>query len=554
MDSVHYRCAMDVRAATDGLVFEDLVRHMAAWIRSKEGTRLKLHPSILLTSGTLRRADRKAVVHVDSLGHGSVGNPDFWALRYEHQDPAFPARRWFSDIGTVRRSDSEWRLSVTISHALHPNYMGPEPPVLPVTTPRFLQDLVSSPQWRCMAGEMVLTTTPRTVEVGTADQFLGLLQNKQRECPIVYVSRRADTGQPLVDPAGIARAIVGAGVVFVAASTETDDELEFLMLPREFRATNGTVRVYAPGLDLNDLEQAQRHRYFTAGQIEALTAAEVEDQISRSLTRRVGWARVRASLASVDDVGLRRRELRRAELQSLTDAASKNELLKLFEDENVRLEAENVRLSLGKTAAEQGLEQAQTSLEALTTANRRAEYEARAARSDTEAARQDSAIHRRAADVARGIRHLPRSVEAVLNMIEQLHGDTFAVTDKARLSARDTAFTDVNAAWECLHALATVVPSLVFDQDLHPGKLPERFRHETGGIELTMTESSQTNRDSRMGKLRKAEFEGRTWDVSPHIKWGTDFRVHFALDRAGKRVVVGHCGDHLDTAGTRRRR
>lgn len=48
------------------------------------------------------------------------------------------------------------------------------------------------------------------------------------------------------------------------------------------------MRVYAPGLDLNDLEQAQRHRYFTAGQIEALAAAEVEDQISRSLTRRVG--------------------------------------------------------------------------------------------------------------------------------------------------------------------------------------------------------------------------------------------------------------------------
>jgi hypothetical protein len=554
VDSVHYRCAMDVRAATEGLAFGDLVRHIAAWIRSKEGAGLKLHQSILLTSGTLRRADRKAVVHVDSLGDAVPGNPDFWALRYEHQDAEFPARRWFSDFATVRRSDAEWRLSVTISHALHPNYMGPEPPALPVTTPRFLHDLVASPEWRCMAGEMVLTTTPRTIEVGLADQFLALLQDRQRECPIVYVSRRADTGQPMVDPAGLARAIVGAGVVFVAASSETDDELDFLMLPREFRATNGTVRVYAPGLDLSDREQAQRHRYFTAGQIEALTAAAVEDQISRSLTRRVGWARVRASLASVDDVGLRRRELRRTELQSLTDAASKSELLKLFEDENVRLEAENARLSAEKTAAEQTLEQTQANVEALTMANRRAEYEARAARGDADAARQDAAVQRRAADLARGIRRLPQSVEEVLSMIEQLHGGTFAVADKARLSARDTAFKNIDAAWECLHALATVVPALVFEQGLHPGHLPERFRHETGGIELTMTEGSQTNRDSRMGKLRKAELEGKTWDVSPHIKWGSDFRVHFALDREGKRVVVGHCGDHLDTAGTRRRR
>ena len=139
-------------------------------------------------------------------------------------------------------------------------------------------------------------------------------------------------------------------------------------------------------------------------------------------------------------------------------------------------------------------------------------------------------------------------------MIERLHGDTFAVADKARASARDTAFKDVDAAWECLHALATVVPTLVYEQGVHPGQLPERFRHETGGIELAMTEGSQTNRDGRMGRLRQADLDGRTWDVSPHVKWGSDFRVHFALDGDGKRVVVGHCGDHLDTAGTRRRR
>ena len=543
---------MDVRAATDGLVFGDLVRLIAGWIRSKEGPRLKLHPSVLLTSGTLRRADLKAVVHVDSLGNGAAGNPDLWALRYEHPDSAFPARRWFSDFGTVRRSESEWRLSVTVSHALHPNYMGPEPLPLPVTAPRFVHDLVASPKWRCMAGGMVLTTTPRTVEVGSGDRFLALLQDKERECPIVYVSRRTDSGQPMVDPARLARQIVGAGVAFVAASNEIDEELEFLMLPRDFRATNGTVRVYAPGLTFSDLEQAKQHRYFTASQIDALTAGEVEDQISRSLTRRLGWARVHASLTSVDDVGLRRRELRRAELQSLTDAASQSELVKLFEDENLRLEAENTRLSSEKSATEQRLEEAQGDVESLTVALRKTEYESRAWRDDADQARREALVHRQAAELVRGMDSLPRTVSDVLHAIELLHGDTIAVTDKARISARETSFSDVHAAWKCLHALATVVPRLAFAEDGKVGNLPERFRHETG-IELTMTEGRQTNRDSRMGRLRQAEFDGKTWDVSPHVKWGSDFRIHFALDREGKRVIVGHCGDHLDTAGTRRR-
>ena len=98
------------------------------------------------------------------------------------------------------------------------------------------------------------------------------------------------------------------------------------------------------------------------------------------------------------------------------------------------------------------------------------------------------------------------------------------------------------------------MPKLAFEDDVPAGSLPERFRHETGGIELTMTEGSQTNRDSRLERLRRVQFDGKPWDVSPHVKWGSGFRVHFALDREARRVVVGHCGDHLDTAGTRRRR
>ena len=192
-------------------------------------------------------------------------------------------------------------------------------------------------------------------------------------------------------------------------------------------------------------------------------------------------------------------------------------------------------------------------VESLTLAVSRAEYESRAWREDADQARREVSVHRRAAELVRGMDSLPRTVSDVLRAIELLHGDTMVVTDKARISARETSFSDVHAAWECLHALATVVPRLAFAQDVKVGNLPDRFRHETGGIELTMTEGRQTKRDSRMGRLRKAEFDGKTWDVSPHVKWGNDFRIHFAVDRLGKRVIVGHCGDHLDTAGTRRR-
>jgi hypothetical protein len=58
-----------------------------------------------------------------------------------------------------------------------------------------------------------------------------------------------------------------------------------------------------------------------------------------------------------------------------------------------------------------------------------------------------------------------------------------------------------------------------------------------------------------------AEFAPRQWTIDvgvvAHIKFGSKaprlLRIHFALDRDSQRVIVGHCGDHLDTAGTRRR-
>jgi hypothetical protein len=553
MDIVHYRCVMDVRAATEGRGFSDLVHQIAAWIRSKEGAGLRLHRSVLMTSGTVHLASRKVAVHVDSLGGEPGVTPDFWALRYEHPDSEFPARRWFTDFGVVRRSHAEWRLSVTVSHSLHHNYLGPEPAAIPVTAPRVVQDLVGSPEWRCLAGETVLTTTPRIVEVGTADAFLKALQDPGRECPLVYLSCAPETGQPLLDSSRLARLIVGDGVVSVAASVETDEELEFLMFPRALRATGGTVRVYAPGVDLNDLSEAARHRYFTRNQIAALTPGEVEAQISKSLTRRLGWVRVRSSVTSIDDVGLRRRESRRAELQNIADARAKAELLKLFEDENVRLEAENAKLASEKASAEEGLEQAQQAIDRLTTTLQRAEYDARFARSDAEQARREANRNRQAAELARGLTRLPRSVEDVLGTIEALHAEHFVVTDRARASARDTSFDDVDAAWQCLHSLATVLPRLAFEQDGPAGTLSERFRHETGGIELTMSEGSQTNRDGRLARLRRVDLNGQVWDISPHVKWGPSFRIHFALDREARRVVIGHCGDHLDTAGTRRR-
>ena len=353
-DNVHFRCTFDVQAAAEPPVdLANLVKEIASWIRSKEGRSLDLSPNWLLRAGSSRRRDGKATVTTDSLPDDSP--PELWALRYEHQDVEFHARRWVIDFGLARTETERWRISTTISHSLHPNYIGKEPGLLPVTPPRVIRALLASDHLQCQAGTCVLLASSQVVQVGKADHLVRAIEDPGRACPIVYISANRLTGEPMIDPARLASTIAGTGIVFVAAGPDIDDELEFLLVPREFRSPNGTVRVYAPGANFRLAQQAYRHRFFTRIQISEQSALEVEGQIARALTRRQAWAGVRSSVTSIDDLAQRRRESRLAALQHQSDQASKDERLQIFHEDNTRLSRVATELTKSNEALEERL-------------------------------------------------------------------------------------------------------------------------------------------------------------------------------------------------------
>ena len=543
--NVHFRCTFDVGASTTtpvGLI--NFVEFIVAWIRSKEGRSFDLSPNWLLESGVRQKGDGRVVVTTDS--HPDDGIPELWALRYEHQDNEFNHRRWFTDFGIVRIEAEQWRISTTVSHSLHPNYIGREPGQLPVTPPRVIRTLLSSGQFRCKAGTVVLSSAPQVVQVGKADHFVRTITDPGRACPIVYVSISRLTGEPLLDPVRLASTILGTGVVFVAANPEIDDELEFLMIPREFRSPNGTVRVYAPGLDFRAVHQAYRHRFFTRNQIVEQSASEIEGQIARALTRRQAWAGVRSSVASIEDLAQRRREARRSALQRQSDGASKDELAKLFEEDNSRLSGEVDQLEKANKGLEERLDEWEGQIGQLN-------YEVDYYRTESEQLRKERSTAISAAETAKDMRRLPGTVLEVLQLMEQLHANRIVVTEEAKKSAQRATLDDLHVAWACLHAVATELPRLAFEESSKD--LPSLFRSQTG-FELSLTEGKMTKKDSALLSLREITFDDRQWNMSPHVKYGTRspkcLRVHFALDDDAQRVIIGYCGDHMKTAGTRR--
>lgn len=153
------------------------------------------------------------------------------------------------------------------------------------------------------------------------------------------------------------------------------------------------------------------------------------------------------------------------------------------------------------------------------------------------------------------LKDLPRDLPSILEVIGALHSDRLVFTDEAIASARAASCCDkpqeLADAWRALWEMATTLHELFFSGDAYD--IEKAFRGRTG-IELTMVETGTTQKDAKLMRLRRRIYQGREIWVTPHVKLGSRprwTRIHFAVDQDAQRIIVGHCGDHLDTAGTR---
>lgn len=77
------------------------------------------------------------------------------------------------------------------------------------------------------------------------------------------------------------------------------------------------------------------------------------------------------------------------------------------------------------------------------------------------------------------------------------------------------------------------------------------------GFELALTEGSMTNKGAKYMKQRERIYHGQTISIAPHIKGHSgnpkdNFRLHYYADGERKLIVIGHCGAHLETAGSKK--
>ncbi len=157
---------------------------------------------------------------------------------------------------------------------------------------------------------------------------------------------------------------------------------------------------------------------------------------------------------------------------------------------------------------------------------------------------------------------MPKSLPEVLKTVECLFPNRIVVASNAYATAE--SYSDLEAslwgrpeglaiAWQMVFGVATRLYELIFN--LGSNRLEEEFGHSFAIFDLALSEGKQTKKDAKLMALRKLHHDGKVHDMTPHVKYGNKkpklLRLHYALEKESKRIIIGHFGDHLDNFTTK---
>src|SRR5690606_32446925 len=145
----------------------------------------------------------------------------------------------------------------------------------------------------------------------------------------------------------------------------------------------------------------------------------------------------------------------------------------------------------------------------------------------------------------------PTNVLELLNLLEDKYKEQIVVLEEAKESAADFEIKDLKKAWRALKSIPEILSPLLFSEQ--EGDKQALYVNKAG-FDLSMTESKMTKADKKLRDLRTRRYKNQEIDINAHIGFGNKkpnmLRVHFHVSSSDKKIVIGHCGDHLDNFST----
>ena len=553
--NVHFKCAFDVSASKLPKIMTHLRQKFRSWCINKVGSNDQaLHRSWFYIGNNPKVEPAQYVIDEFQLRTISApgedpDEPTSWALEMIHPDFDERSRRWSVEIMLRQSDDKTVRFTTIVQNWMIQNYIGEYPTPPSASAPYYVRSLLDDPALTCKKGDAILKAQPMNVTNKTCQTVYDQLLSEHRQAPFVFIAHSPETKNVLVNPIRIAASLVGNANVYVLPTKSVVDEMNYY-LGDVLRCEYGSVRVYQPRIDKSDPANARLHRYLSASFI----AQHGEDGILRFLTNgiaRNGASFRLADLTSFNDIFTERR--RHAIKRLATENKGKSEEATVVWEENEKLtsqaadwesmaiqyESENTTLKSENSGLKYRVEEAD-----------RVRYRIKDLESQIEGMEQ--------------LATLPCSLTDILKTVVKLFPTRIEIADNAFATAEDYANEhdgfwgkpeQLSVAWEMVFGLATKLHDLIFVDESN--KLEEDFGQHFSTFELAMSEGKQTNKDSRLMALRKIAHGGEEIDITMHIKYGNKkpkmLRLHFAISRDKKKLIVGHFGDHMENYSTRKK-
>lgn len=521
-----------------------------------------------------------------------------WALEYDEADARRPERHWHTRIGLSTTADGTCIVNAKVTHYIVPGYFGTPLPEPHANIPNFIKELIGLKAYQCCIGETVVRRDALALGRKTfTPEFTENLLSPDREIPLVLITSDREGKMPVKEVGRLTSALLGLANVYTLDMSVNANRksLNGLLSARGtcpgWATSSSRLRIFPPHTDLESPSSASASRFYSKEAMDKWPGGQLAftDMLNRSFAR--GYAKTDDDVLEMADIDLLLqriaseraragiRELRarigkaktvaalplNADEASLKDAEKRFErmtrearemnerleeqeqLIELYEEENERVMRQNRALEERMRELESDKSQLETLRYRLVEAQGRAdEKAAEAARLKDEAASLEK------------IDHFPTSLVEELELAGRLWPDRIVVLPEAVRSAAAYRYCDLDEEWRILRAVATVLWDIYFG-DGDSSDIDEEFKRRTG-FTHTFRESGATNASPALVKLRRRSYKGSEIDITPHIKGSGrrdssklhPFRLHYHADAEGKKIVIGHCGEHLDTAGTPR--
>ena len=542
--------------------------------------------------------------------------PKHWAMDYSEQDSESWWRTWHTCVGITESSSGVYSVTAQVSYSIDPTYMRSDIKTPPRNVPICIRKLLDTDGIACISGEDPLDGNALFIDKYfygkpyTFNQFYNDLTKPIRNVPLVTVTSD-DDGEYPVNPNDLAKKLTG--IAFVVAldksNKELDDILERTFFDNssrnyDYRPLRHSIRVYFPNLNMDDPRDPKRHYRFSSEWV-----ARFSGSICESVASDVIACSVRAFSHSDKVVSCCQ------DIQNVIDNARRDELASKYKEgqrkEDRNAERGKLQVQYNKTLDElartkrekrasldeiaQMRQLLDESIVAIEQKDREiddlGEYTTLLEK-DIDSKKKEVTSLKQELDSVWDIAHegeqlqwhvkslteqlqrketatsdtyplgnvtsFPISVADALQLAADAFPRNIVVLPEAMRSAHAHSSGNANEAWQILRGLAMVLHPLCFsDNPEKAGSITDVFKRETG-YDLSLRESKATKDVPAYVRARQRTCEGRTIDITPHAKGksgkrGEALRIHFAIDKETERIVIGHCGAHLDTAGTKRK-